>query len=367
MDKQILVEPAEKNRRLISTLIDILTMLASTLAIYFFMLYVAIGPANNYVTKNERVQEIKEEYQITYESGRPYTDYQEVLYKFYVEYYGDEIEERLSNYFPDEKYASHVHMYNVFVMDLDIDPHVEDGTYRGKYFQYQLDEEGNVLINEPGVLRNDYQDEKYANTLSSFMYGRYVELEGLLKTYNKEYIALCNSIGNIELISRSTGIGVTVIAFAIIIPLCLKHGRTLGNKSMGIVIVNSKNGFTIKKYKVFIRALSLYGLPIGGVIIGNVYSIISMVVFPLFVSTLLMLFRNDEQDLGDLISRTIAVDIEASLLFKSAGEASLYMKKAENQIVEDPEFLEALSNTKKIEVSENKGVDLANSKKDKNS
>ena len=351
MDKQILVEPAEKNKRLLSILVDLVMLVAASFALYFLSFYLVLSPITNYKEKENRYNEIREQYQITYSSGKEYTVYQDVLYKFYTEYYPEEIEAKLKEYFPEESYESSVHMYNVFILNLETHPRVSDGSYRSEYFQYQLDEVGNCLLNERGVLRNDRTSEAILKKVSQNMYNKYVELEGVLKTYNTEYRSIVNDINNAKLISRAIAVGLSVTIFAVIVPLCLKNGRTLGNKFFEIVIVNYKDGFKIKNYKVLIRALAQYGLPIVGVLVANHYAIISLVVFPLFISTILILFTNRECDLADFFSSTAAVDKRSSLVFGSAGEASLYHKKEENQVVEDPEYLEKLSSAEPLNLS----------------
>ena len=120
-------------------------------------------------------------------------------------------------------------MFNVFILNLETNPSVSDGTYRSEYFQYQLDEVGNILINVRGVLRNDRTSEVILKKVSQNMYSKYIELDDLLKTYNEEYRSLSNAISNIKLTARAIGVGLSVVVFAVVVPLCLKNGRTIGD------------------------------------------------------------------------------------------------------------------------------------------
>ncbi|MCR4880133.1 MAG: RDD family protein, partial [Bacilli bacterium] len=226
-------------------------------------------------------------------------------------------------------------------------------------------ETGAVLVDELGVKRSDMGGSAYERYLKELMYSKYSKLEGFLIDYNATYKDAYTYKNNIELAARAVAIGLSVIIFATIIPLINKNAQTLGDKYMDIAYVKNKGGFKIKPYHTIFRGISLYYiLPIIGVTIADKYAIISLVVFPLFVSTLLLLFRQSERDLRDLTSGTIAVLKGDSLFFKSAGEASLYEKKEENQIVEDQEYLEKLQNAAKVELETSRDEQFKNKQKE---
>ena len=195
------------------------------------------------------------------------------------------------------------------------------------------------------------------------MYGKYDKLEGFLYDYKADFKEASVYKSNIELSSRVIAVSLSAIVLALIVPLCLKNGQTLGDKIYEIAFVKNENGFKIKPYQTVIRGFALYTLPVLGVAIFDKYSIIALTIFPIFISVLLMLFRQSNRDLPDILSGTLAIDKKNSLIFRSAGEASLYEKKEENQVVEDQEYLDKLKSTEKVELATSRDEQFKNREK----
>ena len=366
MNQSIRVEKALKSKRLIALAIDLLIIAVSTFGLFIVILYAVIGQMFNYNERTATVQTYQTNYELTLNEGEDYTKYEAVIQKFYFEYFTSDIINTLETYYPNEHYSSITHIYNVYVLNLPLNPEPTGDNYKSDLFEYQIDKNtGAVLVDEVGVRRSDSSGAAYERYLKELMYSKYSKLEGFLYDYNATYKEAKVYKTNIELSSRTVASGLSVIIFIIIVPLCLKNGQTLGDRIEGIAYATAKGGFKIKPYHTIFRALGLYTLPIIGFAIADKYSIISLTIFPIFVSVLLLLFRSSERDLRDLVSGTIAIDRENSLLFKSAGEARLYEKKEENQIIEDEEYLKRLQSVSKFDLNTSRDEQFKNREKDK--
>lgn len=361
MNQSIRVEIAQKSKRLIALAIDLVILAVSTLALFFFSLYAFIGPMFNYSGRINVVNDRISTYELNLKEGEEYTKYEDVVKKFYFEYFTDDIIKTIETNYPNEHYSSITNIYNVYVYNLPYAPEPTGDNYKSDLFEYQIDKEtGAVLKDTLGVKRSDLSGEVYEKYLSQLMYSKYNQLEGFLRDYDPTYKEAITYKNNIELASRTVASGISVIIFAIIIPLCFKNGQTIGDKVEGIACATAKGGFKIKPYQAIMRGALFYFLPVIGIAINDKYSIIALTIFPIFISCLLLLFRNSERDLRDILAGTITVDKKNSLIFKSAGEARLYEKKEENQIVEDKEYLERLQNASQVELETSRDEQFKN-------
>ena len=352
MNQSIVVESAPKNKRLVALLYDVLFIGVSTVALFFLLLYAIIGPIFSYQDNCNTYVQYREQYQLNYGNDRTYEEYDAVIKKYYFEYFPTQIYEDVEKEYPGQ-YKSIGHIYNVTVLNLPMKPSASGGEYKSDLFEYQISENGEVLINEPGIKRKDKEGgSNYAKYIRSHMSYQYSDkLPGLLNKYVPAYQNANRIKHNVEYASRVTSVSISVIVFAIVLPIVLKNGQTLGCKLNGIGYVNYKNKTRMQWYKNIFRALVLYTLPVVGFGMFNRYGIIIFMVAPIFASILLMLFKESGNDLQDSITRTYAVDIDNSLIFGSLGEASLYAKDPDHQKVEDEDYLKALESVETFDLS----------------
>ena len=366
MNQSIRVEKAQKSKRLIALAIDLVILSISTVALFFVMLYGVIGPMFSYKDRVNVVKQYRDDYQLTLKEGEEYNVYEDVVKKFYFEYFTDDIIDTINRVYPNEHYDSITQIYNVYVYNLPYSPTPTGDNYKSDLFEYQIDKEtGEVLVNELGVKRSDLSGQVYERYLRELMFSKYNQLDGFLIDYVPQYKEARTYKNNIELSARTVAAGLSVIVFSVIIPLCYKNGQTIGDKIEDVAYVIDNGGFKIKPYHTLLRGTLFYILPIIGVAILDKYPIVSLIIFPIFISVLLLLFRNTERDLRDVLSGTLAVDKKNSLIFKSAGEARLYEKKEENQVVEDVEYLERLQSTRKVELETSRDEQFKNRNKEK--
>ena len=364
MNQAIRVEQAQKSRRLIALMIDIVILTIVTAGFYFLFLYAIIGPMYKYNERVETVKQIEVEHGLVLGEDETFDKYEAVVQKFYFEYYPDQIVEFTKKAYPNETYSSITHIYNVFVLNLPYNPTPEGDKYKGDLFQYKLNDDGTVLVDEIGIQRPDLSGYNYERYKQDLFHSKYNKMTNYLFDFDLVYQEAATYKDNIRIASRTCAIGLAVIIFNIVIPLCFKNGQTIGDRSMDVAYVRNKNSLRIKWYQTVVRGISLYILPIIGFAIADKYSIISLMIFPIFVSVLLMLFRQSSRDIPDLVSGTMAVDKVNSLIFRSIGEARVYDKKEENQIVEDKEYLEKLQNTSKMDLTTSRDEEFKNRNKD---
>lgn len=363
MNKSVRVEPAMRSQRLLAFGFDLLTIIVSTALLFFLSLYAIIGPIFGYQDKCNFLVSKDQEYDLTISDSYDYEACEKVIQKFYFDYFPIEIENDIHRLYPKETYQSIVHIYNVFVLNLPLNPTPEGDKYKGDLFQYQISEEGVVLVNEIGIKRPEMSGMNYENSLRQLFYNKYSGLSTMLVNYLPSYHEAYSLKSNLELGCRIGSASLSVLIFSLLLPLIFKNGQTLGFKLEHIALVNSKNGFKIPFYKNIIRMFVLYTLPVFGFALNNRYGFVIFIIFPLFISALLMLFRESGSDLADIFARTTAVDIDNSLLFSSAGEASLYEKNPEHQNVEDKEYLEALESIEEFDLSVSRDESLKKDKK----
>lgn len=358
MNKSVRIEPAMRSHRLLAFGFDLLCISLSTVLLFFLSLYAIVGPIVGYQDKCNYMVAKDQEYGLTIGDPQDYVICERVIQDFYFNYFSDDIENDIHRLYPKERYSSIVHIYNVFVLNLPLNPTPEGDKFKGDLFQYKISEEGVVLVDEVGIKRPDMSGMNYENSLKQLFYTKYSSLPQMLVNYLPEYNAANSLKNNVELGCRIGSASISVLIFALILPLIFKNGQTLGFKLEHVALVNSKNGFKIPFYKNIIRMFALYTLPVFGFALNNRYGFVIFIIFPLFISVLLMLFRESGADLQDLFARTTAVDMDNSLLFSSAGEASLYEKNPEHQNVEDEEYLKALESVDKFDLSESRDESL---------
>ena len=76
-----------------------------------------------------------------------YQEYEKVVTKFYYETYPDQIFNYYHEY--DERISSLTHAYNVFVLNLPVEPTVE--YYQTEYFKYQQLSDGSFDVNAKAI------------------------------------------------------------------------------------------------------------------------------------------------------------------------------------------------------------------------
>ena len=141
----------------------------------------------------------------------------------------------------------------------------------------------------------------------------------------------------------------TLVAVAIVeavIPLFLKHGRTLGKKIFGLAVIRS-NGVKIGGQALFIRSLiGKYTLEIMAPIYILLLSLIGMlgvmgfilIVVILFLQIFAMLRSGTRSAIHDLVSDTVVVDMASQRIFETEADLIAYKNKIHAEAVAKAEY-----------------------------
>lgn len=123
-----------------------------------------------------------------------------------------------------------------------------------------------------------------------------------------------------------TAIIVTWIAFYLIIPLCLKNGKTLGKLFFKSVVVNNF-GYEITPWQMCLRSLFPLAFIVVMYLIGMLVSMVIfyiVVLFVILISYSLTIFTKKHKSIHDYVAGTIVIDSEKSTWFKNATAESEY-------------------------------------------
>ena len=138
---------------------------------------------------------------------------------------------------------------------------------------------------------------------------------------------------NVQIITRVL-VGVTIsvliadLAYYFVIPLCFKHGRTLGKKMFGLAVVRS-NGVKVSTPVFFIRSMiGLYGIetmfPIM-LIVMRLLGILGSIAFIMIgllgiLQIVVMIVSQTNSCIHDLLTDTVVVDFASQKIYETEND-----------------------------------------------
>lgn len=345
MDRKIRIQDAQVNHKLFAFLYDLLVLSATTVILYFIILYSVFGVFFNHVSNTKRIDEIEDSYNLNLEQGLDYIEYEQVLKDFYFVKYPQEIQKQFNEYY--SKDYSITHVYNVVVCKLNDTPTFDN--YKTDYFSYVQDDSGHF---NPDLLaiKVEGSGKNYEKNMSDLFYNSYKRLKELLETYNEEYRALVVKDFNQKAISRGVAFGVGFVVFYLIIPLKNKYGATLFEKKYQLAHVNAKDGYLVKKIKIIIRPFIYYLIPFIALLVWSKNSMIIILLGYLFINCLLIIFSKNNLDLSERILYMTTCSVPESLLFENEKDEKAYFNTEEGKKINDPDYLDRLSSAKEIKL-----------------
>ena len=350
MYKDLRIISVDKNKRLVTYLLDVLSVCVSTTILFFAILYGIFATSFKYVDHKQNVKQYEDHYQLNLPSNLEYKDYETVIKRFYLEEYPEELLKDIQKTYPTISTIEHA--YNVTVLSLPTEP--TPTNYKTTYHQYVQNADGTFDVDVLAVEIPGMGGDNYRRNMRDIFYQTYSSLKSLLRDYNEDYNYLVTEITSQESLSRIIAGSLSVIVFYMIIPLFSKYDSTLFEKINDIGHVTRDDGFKEKKYKVLLRALIIFIIPLGGLVLFDKYSIILLVVLPLFIWLLMIIFSQDSIDLSDKFTFTRPFVISESEVFTSKGEEIVYERTEQDQTLEDPEYLKKLESVKTFDLSESR-------------
>ncbi len=161
-----------------------------------------------------------------------------------------------------------------------------------------------------------------------------------------EVIKTLNMILNLILVIVSISLLLSYAILEFVIPLCLKNGQTLGKKIFGIALMRD-DSVKVTSVMMFVRSIIgkytietmvpvfllilLFSNPASGLV--SIIVILLLIVFEivLFVKTKTRSF------IHDILSYTVAVDMQSQMIFDSVEELTAYKNKIHAETVSEKE------------------------------
>lgn len=344
MNKNIRVEKALSSRRLLTFVFDSLLLVASIIGLYFVFLYAVMNPTLDYQNHKNNKKQIEAEYGLNLETGLSYTEYEQVIQRFYLQDFHEEIKRDINSNYGTNYTINHI--YNVVVLQLPDIPTPEK--YKTTFFQYRMDEDGHYLVDELAILVEGNSGPVYEKNMRDLFYTTYARLPDMLKDYHSDYKESLLAVDSSEILSRLIA---SIISFTIlfeVFTLINPYGSSTFEKLYKIGYVNSKSGYMASKGKLFIYHFFNHLIPFVGIVLFSRYSIVLLTVLFVFINEIVMIFSKENRTLVEKIFKLDAIDLSTSLVFKNRKEEREYENSEEHQIVSDQDYLDKLSNTDKI-------------------
>lgn len=344
MNKDLKIAKVHPGKRLLSVLLDYISIAIGAISLYFLLLYAFFTPVFDYQNKTSQANVYENQYGLNYGSVEDYQVYESVIQDFYLNKYPEEIKKSVNDHYKTN--YSIVHIYNVTVLRLPDVPTYDN--YGTEFFEYVINSDGTFAVDQIAIKKQGLGGPTYEKNMRDIFYTTYKNLKSMLAEYNSTYGSLVHDKAIYELISRISALSVSCIVFYIVIPLTNKNGSTLFEKRYDIGHVKGKNGYAIKPLTIVLRMFTNLFIPALGIVLLTNYSIILLTIFYLFINNLIFLFNKSNRDIGDLILNIDCCFVSESLIFKNRKEEKEYENSDEYKIIDEMSFIERLSDIKPI-------------------
>lgn len=248
-----------------------------------------------------------------------YADYSSKIYYYYTTYLKESVSSEDANLYT-------TYWFNVHVLHLDdvLEIYTDDVSYDETYFTYQNDKNKMALILSTTSFATSYNETLSSETktnLLTFFKARYEEavetfndLDTVKDLYNKSIIY--------SFIAPIAGLSLSLLILCLLVPLINQDGKTIGKMILKMVVL-TKDGYTLPRYKTLIRFLVLYFVEIG-------LSILTLGGMML-ISYTMMNFAKKHRCLHDFIAGSCVANAKKSTWFVSASAEKIYIKENANR------------------------------------
>lgn len=363
MKNTLKIEQAHQLKKILILFLDLLTTTIIGVLLFFATFYPSYNNYSPYVNSLNYINETRKEYNLdeklnynlSFEHYEKYIkrifeeNYQTILNYYYP---GFDLHDEEKNYgFLSDSVE---YFYNITILGLPMEPKIEDFTSEDGYFKYQVNIGGEAILDEYGVGVSGLTDIEKRLQLET-IYDKYSSIDSLFSAIDPTYVDDYNYISYMNSLAYTMS-GVIAYAFYfMIIPLFRKNGETFISYYFKVGLVN-KNGFKVKKYKILLRPLVFVPFIVLGLYFANIYTIIILLIAPFALDMLFMLISRENQDLMDLITKTLVVDTDKSYIFKDIyQEEEFFLKNPELEeefMPEEIEYTNKLSNIREIDIHE---------------
>jgi hypothetical protein len=335
LNKQARINRAPFSKKALAYGLDLVSLLVLTIGFFYAVLYGVFSTGFGYSSNKAFIDNLEISHNYRLREGEDYKEYETVIKYFYFDEYTDRI---LKDINTDGKDRSIIYIYNVNVLGL---PSVPTSTKNSSdFYKYKVDDDGNYLINELGE-RIPGSGTNYDKNISDFFYTVYNDIPVLARNYNNEYKKAFTENNTYESISRVSSFIFSFIVLYLVFPLIFKNGCTIFQKVFDVGYINYKDGYSIKKYKLIFRPNIYFLIPAFGLYFFNLYTVVLLVVVPIFINFLSIILSSEKRDLFDYICSVDTCEISQSLIYKDEKEE--VEEEKENKNYEDKDFINKLS------------------------
>ncbi len=200
---------------------------------------------------------------------------------------------------------------------------------------YETDQNGELVYKQDQIDKKaEVEKNVYNYALTQFSKSdAFVKLTKITDKYFNMQFFICITTG--------------VVIFYLILPLCLKNGKTLGKLMFGMSLTNN-GGYKVTKVQIIVRFAAFYLI---NVILGLYITFFISV----FVSFTCMVFSKTYSSAHDFCAATLVVDDKTSLIFDSRAKHLESIAKEEKTIQEEAakrKFLQDIKQKKTLESDE---------------
>lgn len=331
---------AETSKKLLVFILDIISVVVLYIPLYFGILYGFFNINNSYNEALIARKNIEEEHGLVLNFDNSWQEYEVAIKNFYTQY-KDDIEALL----PEGE--TYIHAYNVTVLKLPETPN--ETNFKNEYYSYKIDSNGQYLVHEFAewnVVEESEQTDYYKRAMMNLFYYEYRNLNSYLKTFNSEYSLSIDTILFKESLSRLISFASSVTIFYFVLPFIFKHGATLFEKLFGLAKVDIKYGCSVSKWKLIVKPIILFALPILGFYFGGFTNIVIFVLGPMFINLICLILTRNNLDIPNLFLR---IDLVVKMDSEIADTKRDIIESFKEE-VEDKTFTDALSSLSTLDV-----------------
>lgn len=361
MFKDIKISYAPINKKLSVLALDILSIIVGFVALYFILLFSVFYTTTNYSTNRAYVNETETALRLNLGEDKEYSDYEDANKKFYFETYPNEIIEHYSKVYNEE--LSLIHFYNITVLSLPYEPVAAN--HSNQVFTYRQNEDGTYNPDVEGVFlfEEGERSSYFYKNARDIYYNAYTNLSVLLMNFDEQYKNAINENSMYDSLCRLSAGAASIVIFSIIIPFTNKKHLTLFQRIFNVAQVNYNSLYYIPWYKVLLRPILYYLIPLAFIVISGQPTFVIFAIFYLFINMLTIILREDKRDLVEKILSMQTIDLNDSLIFDTYKEEKEYIESDEYKKITDNDFLDKLSSIETLNFSSMEDKKLINKKR----
>lgn len=345
MHKSARIQQGLLNHRLSAGILDLLSLFLTSILLYIIIINTVFNLLG-YNDKNIRINDIEDEFNLTLSDREDYVTYEAVIKNIYFNIYSEEIIKQYKDVYGKD--YSITHIYNIVILRLPAEPTFDN--YKTDFFQYNQKEDGTIDVDSI-ALKIEGKGSNYERGINSLFNSEYKKMKKVVEEFNSEYFELKATKYAYECYARVIAFVLSFAFLFVVIPFKDEYSRTYFMKKFDLAYVNSKNGYTISKFKVLFRNIISVIVPFVGYVIYNKYSIIILILGYLLLDYLLLLFSKNNMNIADGLLKIETCKLSESLIFENVDDENNYLQSEEGKKVSDESFVKKLEETEEIIIS----------------